>query len=126
MENNTKGKTRNSLYWRLFLPISYQVLRFGISVVVIRILDPKDFGLMAIAVLVVNYANMMTNFGLGRALIQKDEINDKHITTVFTINLFIAICLTALTYFLAPFIANFFLAPASENVIKVLSSLFII
>jgi O-antigen/teichoic acid export membrane protein len=126
MENETIGKTRTSLYWRLFLSISYEVLRFGISVVVIRILDPEDYGLMAIASMVIGYANMITNFGFNQALVQKDEINDKHITTVFTIDLFISICLTALAFFLAPFIAGFFRAPASENVIRVLSPLFIL
>lgn len=126
MEYKILTKTRTSIYWKLFLGIPYEVLRFGIAVIVIRTLDPKDFGLMAIASMVIHYANMVTNLSLNQALVQKDKLNDKHITTVFTVDLFLSISLTALIFFLAPFIAGFFRAPAGENVIKVLSLLFIL
>jgi O-antigen/teichoic acid export membrane protein len=126
MEYEILTRTRESIYWKLFLSIPYEVLRFGIAVFVIRTLDPKDFGLMAIASMVILYANMVTNLSFNHALVQKDKINDKHITTVFTVDLFISIFLTALIFFLAPFIAGFFRAPASENVIKVLSLKFIL
>jgi PST family polysaccharide transporter len=126
MENEIIDKTRAGIYWKLFLGIFYEILRFCISIVIIRILDPKDFGLMVIASLVIHYANLIANFNLNQALVQKDEINDKHITTAFTVDLFISISLTALVFFLAPFIAGFFRAPNSEKVIKVLSLLLIL
>jgi len=126
MDEGIGKKTRNSLYWNLSCRIPYEVLRFGISIIVARILDPEDFGIMGIAAMLIFYCNSATNFGLNNALVQRKEIDSSHIDSVFTVDLAVSLILTCLLFPLAPLIAIFFHSPESEEVLKVLSVAFIL
>ena len=126
MNTGVGEKTRKSLYWKLSTKIVYEVFRFGISIVVARLLDPKDFGIVSIAWMVIMSSNTITSFGFNQALVQKKDITVTDIDTVFTFDLCISGGLTLLLYFAAPLIADFFNIPESEKVVRVLSMLFIL
>lgn len=81
---------------------------------------------MGIATMMIFYANSLTNFGFNNALIQKKEINEKHISSVFTIDIIISLILTIGIIFLSHHIAVFFHMPELTNVLLVLSPIFII
>ncbi len=54
------------------------------------------------------FVTMFTEIGLGPALIQRQEINSRHVGVAFSTSLFISIFSYALLYFLSPLIANFY------------------
>jgi len=118
--------TRVQLYWNTLLKIPGQVISFVISIIVARLLTPNDFGVMGIAMMLIGYANLFTNFGLGEAIIQK-RIEDKEtLNSIFTFNITFSICLAILFFFSSRFIADFFESIECKNVIKVLSLVFIV
>jgi teichuronic acid exporter len=124
-EDNSK-KTKKSLYWNLSLKVPYEIFRFGVSIVVARILEPKDFGIVSIASMIIFFSNTLTNFGFNHALVQRKEITTRHIHSVFTVDLLISCFMICVFYFSAPGIASFFHSPESKNVIRVMSLVFII
>jgi O-antigen/teichoic acid export membrane protein len=126
MANDIGGKTRSSMYWNLSFKIPYEVFRFGVSIVVARLLDPKDFGIVSIATMIIFYSNTLTNLGFKSALVQRKEITGDHISSVFTADLTISLFMACLFYFLAPAIATFFHSPESIAVIRVMSLTFVI
>lgn len=126
MSNEIGAKTKSGLYWNVITRILYELFRFGTSIIVARILDPKDFGIVSIATIVIFYTNTITNFGFNQALVQKKDITARHINSVFTLDLTISICMAGLFYTLAPTIASFFNSPESRDVIRVLSLIFIL
>ena len=91
-----------------------------------RILLPKDFGLIAIATVFMNFANLIMDFGFSRALIQRKEVTEKHYATVFFINLIIGIILFILVFLSAPFIGIIYENEVLPLVIQVLSINFIL
>ncbi|MDH5570146.1 MAG: lipopolysaccharide biosynthesis protein [Gammaproteobacteria bacterium] len=126
MTTDVAGKTKKSLYWNVSLKIPYEIFKFIMSIATARILDPSDFGIVSIATFAIYYSNSFTNFGFNQALIQRSEITDDHINSVFTFDLVISILLSLIIFFSSEFIAEFFNSPESNNVIKVLSVIFII
>ena len=126
MSEDLGSKVKSSLIWNTSLKAVYQAFKFIISIVIARILDPKDFGIISVATMIIFYANNIMHFGLNVALIQRKEISDKHINSVFTVNLIIAVTLTGICILLSPYIALFFDMPELKNVFRVLSPLFII
>lgn len=60
------------------------VLRLATNILLARILVPRDFGVVALAVVVVNFAVILSGLGLGSALIQRRELTERHVTTAFT------------------------------------------
>jgi PST family polysaccharide transporter len=89
-----------------------EVLRFTIqicgTVVLSRILTPADFGLIATAATVTIFISMFTDMGLSGATIQRQEIDQKLVSTLFAINLGVGIGLWLLTLAVAPIAAWFF------------------
>jgi PST family polysaccharide transporter len=103
-----------------------QILGFGISIIIARILMPKDFGIMAIVMMLIGYSNLLTNFGLGEAVIQKNIRDKKTINTIFTFDLSISILLAIMFYTSAEFIADYFNTPEVKAVVKTMSVIFIL
>ena len=126
MTQDLSERTRSSLYWKVLLRGPYECLHFVASVIVARILGPTDFGIVSIATMTIMYCNVITNFGLNNALVQRKEITDRHINSIFTVDLMISLMMVLLFYMIAPFLASFFNSPESKNVIRTLCVLFVL
>lgn len=77
------------------------------NIVLARLLCPEDFGAMAMVMVFVGIADVIIDGGLGNALIQKPNVDEKDIKTVFTTNLLFSVFLFFLFFILAPFIEDF-------------------
>lgn len=123
---NASDKIRKSIYWKIGLSASWQVIQFAFSVIIARILDPVDFGIMGIASIFVFYSNSITQLGFNLALIQKKEVSQDHVDTVFTIDLLISFVFTLLALGSASYLAKFFSIPELSRVIMIISPVFLI
>jgi PST family polysaccharide transporter len=126
MNNKINQKTKSSLIWNTFLPNVFQIYRFVVSLFIARILDPKDFGIMGIASIIIFYSNSLSDFGFSRAMIQKKNLNLGDYNSFFIVNFTISIILASLTIFWSKNLSIFFKAPELEDVLKLMSTLFLI
>ena len=124
--DNEDVSIRSQLYWSTLSRIPFQIISFGISIFVARILDPKDFGIMGIVMMLIGYANLLTNFGFNAAVIQRKIHDKKVINSIFIFDLFVSVLLAGVFVFLSGYISAFFKTPECEQVIKVMSLLFVI
>lgn len=91
-----------------------------------RLLAKTDFGLVAVAVVAINYLSVLKDLGLGVALIQRKGDVQEAADTVFTINLVIGLVLSTLVIPLAPFVAGYFRDPQVIPVLRWMGISFII
>jgi len=119
-------RTKSGLAWNASLKIITQVVRLTVGIILARILDPVDFGIMAIGHMVINYTNTISDFGFMNALVQKKELEPIHINSVFTINLGISVFLSLLVAIFSTQIGRFFNSPESANVLLAMSFLFVV
>ncbi|MCC6716659.1 MAG: lipopolysaccharide biosynthesis protein [Acetobacteraceae bacterium] len=91
------------------------------TVVLARLLTPADFGVVALAMLVVGLIEIFNETGLIIYIIRHPDPQRSHFDTVFTLQLIIGAVLCAAIFLAAPFGAAFFRTPAIEPVIQVLS-----
>jgi O-antigen/teichoic acid export membrane protein len=101
------------------------ILRTGSTVVLARLLTPKDFGLVAMVMAVINFAIMFKDMGLSMATVQKDKINHVQISMLFWINTAIGAILALLTILLAPAIASFYAEPRLKAVAVAMAAVFV-
>ncbi len=85
-----------------------QTFRFGIGAVLARLLLPSDFGLVAMVLVFSGVIELFSQLGLGAALIQRKEITEEHLSSVFWVNIVMGLFLTLLMIGLAPAIAYFY------------------
>jgi O-antigen/teichoic acid export membrane protein len=86
-------------------------LRIGSLMILARILDPKDFGLVAMVTALTGILNLFRDFGLSTATVQRTSVTDGQLSTLFWINLLVGVALTSLTVAGAPVIADFYNEP---------------
>jgi O-antigen/teichoic acid export membrane protein len=87
------------------------LIRIGSFMVLARLLNPKDFGLVGMVAAVTGVLGLFRDFGLSSASVQRATITDEQTSTLFWINLLVGGVLTAVALALAPAIGSFYHEP---------------
>jgi O-antigen/teichoic acid export membrane protein len=101
-------------------------LRFVFLVVVARLLDPADFGLVAMVTAVTGFYDLFRDGGLSAAAIQQANVTEEQRSTLFWINILIGMALTLLCLLSAPLLVTFYNEPRLFWVTIVLAGGFLI
>lgn len=112
--------------WTASVRLVSQVLTWAITLVVIRLLSPADYGLLAMATVFVTFLAMFSELGLGAAIVQKSEVNIVLLRRIFGVVLVIHFSIAALLLVFAPLIADFYEEPRVIAVIRVFSLQFML
>jgi lipopolysaccharide exporter len=101
---------------------------FGLisTLILARVLVPDDFGLIAIANLVIGFVSRSVESGGGQYLIQKDVVKDGDINTSWTISMILKLVIFILLLISTPFVADYYSDDRLELVIPILASMIII
>ena len=77
-------------------------------VILARLLEPKDFGLIAMSMLFIGLLNILTSFGADMALIQRRDPTREHFDAAWTVRLLQTIGVAICVVIIAPFVADYF------------------
>lgn len=110
-----------SMLWKLMERFSTQIVSFVISIVLARILAPSEYGIIAIILIFINFANVIIDGGLNTALIQKKDADQTDFSTIFWFCLLLSGVLYVVLFFTAPLIARFYDNEILTPVLRVLS-----
>jgi O-antigen/teichoic acid export membrane protein len=89
-----------------------------------RLLSPAEFGLMGAATVVVSLSQIVSQIGVGPAIIQRRELLPIHIRAAVTQSFGLGLLLGGIVYFGAPAIARFYRIPEVEPVLRGVAFLF--
>ncbi len=103
-----KGKVLRALSWSAGGKVFSQVISLGFGIALARMLTPDDFGLIAMMMVFTGFAALLTDVGLGSALVQKADVTELHYNTVFWTNLGLGVALTCIILVSSPWIATFY------------------
>ena len=81
------------------------VLSTGATVVLARLLTPQDYGLIGMMAVVVGFVSMFKDLGLATATIQREQLVDTQVSTLFWVNTLLSVAVTVVTASLAPLVA---------------------
>lgn len=103
-----------------------QIFSWAVTLIVIRLLSPGDYGLMALATLVLTFLNLAAELGLSSAIVQRKTITDKIVRQCFGLILIFNITLFLCLFLSSGHIAGFFNEPKLTPVIQLISLSFVI
>jgi O-antigen/teichoic acid export membrane protein len=89
-----------------------------------RLLTPADFGLMGAAAVVIALSQIVSQVGVGPAIVQRRVLDRTHVRVAFTISGFLGLVLGAAVWLGAPALAAFYRIPAVEPVLRAIAFLF--
>jgi PST family polysaccharide transporter len=111
MIKNIRQRTLSGLGWSGAAQILGTGFQFGISVILARLLSPRDFGLIGMVLVFTRFASSLSEMGLGDSLVQQRAVTDRQLNTVFWVNVAAGTILTILFGLTAPLIARFYQEP---------------
>lgn len=117
---NLKEKTISSLIWSSIERFGYTFIMFIANLVLARILEPSDFGIVAITTVFIAIASIIVDGGFTGSIIQKKELLPLDCETAFTVNFGISILLYIVLFVLAPIVSNIFNVSELDYLIRVL------
>jgi O-antigen/teichoic acid export membrane protein len=120
-----KAKTIRGGLARLFAQGGSILLRMGSLMILARLLDPKDFGLVGMVTAFTGVLSWFKDFGLSSAAVQHNSVTEKQLSTLFWVNIAFGTFLTLLTLLIAPSIAIFYDEPRLIAVTAVLATGFL-
>src|SRR5690554_1417054 len=88
--------------------VAISLLNIGATLVLARLLLPKDFGLFGMVIVITGFLDMFKDMGLSMATVQREDISHAQVSMLFWINAGISTALTAITLALAPLVAWFY------------------
>ena len=111
MSDNLKQKTIVAILWSGVEKVGIQVIQFVISIIIARILFPRDYGLIAMLAIFFAVSSCFIEGGFSEALVQKKTAGKIDFSTIFFFNIGIGLLAFLLLFVFAPLIAKFFNEP---------------
>lgn len=115
---NGEQNLGQSVRWQS-INVAVQVV---LQIVFLRVLggflDPADWGLMGIALAIVGIIEIFAQIGVGPSLVQKKDLEDRHIAAAFWLSTILGISFTATVYFSSPWIAGIYGDPELVPVLR--------
>ncbi|MDP2902553.1 MAG: lipopolysaccharide biosynthesis protein [Methylovulum sp.] len=108
--------------WMVGMQWVIKLLGIVSTIILARLLLPSDYGIVAMASLVVSLLQTITETGIAPYLIRKSDIVRKDYDTAWTLKLFIYIFLGLILFFFAEYFAGFFNNQLLTDVFKVLAA----
>lgn len=110
-ESSLKEKTAKGLFWGGFSNGIQQLLNLLFGIVLARLLDASDYGMIGMLTVFSAIASALQEGGFVSALTNRKETSHKDYNAVFWFSTACGISLYILLFFTAPFIAEFYKTP---------------
>ena len=115
-----KQKATKGALWSFAGKFGGQIIRFGVGIVLARILTPREYGLIGMLAIFIAIGDALVEGGFGQALMKKRNPTKKDYSSVFYLNLLVGLLLFFLLWALSSVIASFFEEDILSDLIVVL------
>lgn len=114
------------MLWSSIQTFGNQIIGFGVSIILARLLLPAEFGLIGMIGIFLGISSVLISSGLGASLIRTENPTQADYSTVFVFNLVGSILLYSIMFVAAPFIADFFKQPLLTSITRWYCLIFVI
>ena len=120
-----RNQVRSAVIWRSGSQILAQLVQWAATFLVIRILDPRDYGLFAMTGVVLVFLNMLNGYGLASGLIQRKTITPHEVRQLFGMLIVLNLSLAIAQFTLAPLAAAYYRQDIVTHLLRVQSLLYL-
>ena len=114
-------RARRGFSWSLVNSVVRRLWTFAVGIALARLLQPADFGVYALALAALAILLSMNDLGVGVAVIRWQGDPSRAARTATTISIGVSIAMYAVTFAVAPAVADFLGAPAATPVLRIIT-----
>lgn len=116
---------RTAVVWRWGAQVGAQIITWTSTFLVVRLLDPSDYGLFAMSQVVVTALAFLNGQSFATSIVQTDRLDDRRIGQVFGMLLFANGMLAAIQFLFASYAAAYFEEPLVAELLRVQAAIFL-
>lgn len=120
-EKSIKNSVFSGLFWKFGERIVAQGVSFVVSIILARILMPREYGLVSMVTVFITIADVFVTSGFSTSLIQKKNADETDFSSIFWCTLIVSIILYGILFVSAPLISSFYANDELTPVIRVFS-----
>lgn len=125
-DTSLRERVVSGVMWLTATRASGQLISWIITIFVVRVLSPEDYGLMGMAIFFTGLLFLLNELGLGTAIVQRAELSPSQLSNLRWLILLINAAIFVLLQVVAPAVAAYFNEPRLTNIIRVLAITFLI
>lgn len=118
-------KTAVALKWNAAAKLFGQLISWFVTLFVLRILAPADYGLMAMVMVVMTVVSSLAEFGIGASLVQAQELNRDLLGRIATLLALLNLGCGMIVALAAPVFASWFGEPGLTLLVQVAALQFV-
>jgi O-antigen/teichoic acid export membrane protein len=119
------GQVRQAVFWRTGTQIVSQAISWTATLIVIRLLEPADYGLFAMAQVMMTFLDFLNGYGFASALIQSRDLAEKAIRQALGITILLNCSIAAIQIAIAPAVAAYYGKPEVADLLHLLAFVYI-
>lgn len=116
----------SGLSWNTVTVVLQVLIQLVYTAIMARWISPADFALMGVVLSLMGFAEIFSQVGIGPAIIQRKEVEQRHVNGAFWTAVVLGISFTLLFVLLAPWIGELYKMPNLVSITQVVSTAFII
>ncbi len=124
--NNVIAKARSGVKWTTVSMVLSSSFQFLQTVIMANLLSPEDFGVMAVAFVVIGFVQLLAETGFQESIIQRKHVQQEHLYSLFWLNLAISVFAALVISISAPLMSFAFDMQKLEEIIPVVGLTFIV
>lgn len=105
---NIKRELFSGVFYIAVAKYSGILIQLVITAILARLLTPADFGVVAIATVIIAFFNILSDIGIGPAIIQNRELTSNDLEHIFSFTVYVGIVLSAVFFLCAWPIAGYY------------------
>jgi len=105
---NLARRTAVGVGWSAGAKLVQQVVQFGLSLYLMRVLGPKAYGLVGMVLVFSGFAAVFSELGFSSAIVQRTHLTEEHRSSIFWTVLGAGVLIAAILAASAPLIARFY------------------
>lgn len=117
MADSWKNKLLRGTLWSMLMRWSMKFLGLGSMIIVARLLSPEDYGIIAMAMLLIEFSDTLLNTSAEAALLRQPSRDRCYIDTAWTLRLLQSVLIAVLLIAVGPWAAEFFREPRLPDVL---------
>ena len=126
MAESLRKSGQKGMFWSFMIQGGTQIINFGVTVLLARLLMPAEFGLIGMISIFIAISRALVDGGFVSSLIRTRDADNSDYSTVFFVNLLSSLLLYLVLFLAAPFIADFYSQDILVNLVRVLGLVLII
>ncbi|MEO9598928.1 lipopolysaccharide biosynthesis protein [Parasphingorhabdus sp.] len=119
------NRVRSAVFWRSGTQIISQMVTWGSTLAVIRLLNPADYGIFAMTQVVMIFLTFMSGYGFASFLVQAKKIDKFRIRQTFGLLILLNAGIATLQLILASAVSDYYRQPIIQDMLHLQALIFL-